>query len=66
MARLGGADIDAARDGLPGEWDIPADDYEALKNSMSSRSQYMMLGVVRDNMSIFALLKGAADRGEGA
>lgn len=63
MARLGGADIDAARGGLPDEWDIPAGNYKALKDSMSSRSRDAMLDIIRDNMPIIAVLKGAEGNG---
>ena len=66
MARLSEADIDAARDGLPDEWDITTDEYKALRNSMSSRSLDMMLDTVRDNMSIFAILKGPTYSESGA
>ena len=65
MARLGGADIDAARAGLPDEWDIPTDDYNALRNSMSSRSRDAMLDTAKDYMPIFAVLKGTMDSGGG-
>ena len=66
MARLGKADIDAARDGLPDEWGIPADDYNALKNSMAARSLDRMMETVRDNKSIFAVLKGTVSSGGSA
>ena len=65
MAGLCEADIDAARDGLPDEWNIPVDDYKALRNSMSSRDRDMMLNIARDNMSIFAVMKEPVDTGRG-
>ena len=66
MARLGESDIDAAKDGLPNEWGIAADDYNALKNSMASRNPEMMLETVRENRSIIAALKGTMSSGGGA
>ena len=66
MAGLGEADIDAARDGLPGEWDVPAEDYKALRGSMSSRRRDPMLDTVRANRPIFAGWRRAADRGRGS
>ena len=66
MARLGEADIDASRSGLPAEWDIPADDYTALRRSMSSRSADIMLSVIKSNRSIIASMKSAVAGGRDA
>ena len=66
MALLGEPEIDAARDGLPDEWDVPIADYKALKNSMTSRRRGKMMGAVRAGMSIIAAHQGAAGSRRGA
>ena len=47
LTRLAAARIDEARSGLPGEWAIPADDYEALRCTLSSRRPNSILDAIK-------------------
>ena len=66
IARMNRDDMDRAKDGLPGEWDIPGGDYDALKNTMSSREPGKMLDAIRDAIKSGkfrpAVRPGALDR----
>ena len=61
MAGLSGEDVDKAGGGLPGEWGVPADEYGALKEAVTSRSAGRMLGAIRANQSLFAGWYGRID-----
>lgn len=59
----GEADIGATRGGLPGESDISAGDYTALRSPKSSKSLDIMLSVIKSNRSIIASMKSAVAGG---
>lgn len=65
MAGLQGKDVDKAKKNMPVEWDVPADEYDALKNAVASRSADRILGVIRANQRLFAGWHGRIDGGGG-
>ena len=62
MARMDRADMDKARDGLPGEWSMPDGDYAALKSAMSSSDPARMLGAIRSGRGRPGRAAGGLDR----
>lgn len=54
MAGLSGKNVDKAREGLPDKWDVPAGEYEALRDAVTSRSAGRMLDAIRVNQGLFA------------
>ena len=61
MAGLSGEDVDKAREGLPGVWDVPADEYAALRKAVTSRSAGKVLDAIRANRRRFAGWYGKID-----
>lgn len=57
MAGLSGEDVDKAGGGLPGEWDAPAGEYEALRDAVTSRSASKMLDATRANQGLLGLVR---------
>ena len=62
MAQTSQADVDSAKDGLPNDWDIDGDEYEALKRAMSSRDPHKMLGAIRSIKGLFPGWTDSLDR----